>query len=83
MPLQAKPNNYKKFSYNPHVKYFTKEYAEQLCAQNEIDFESQILPLLIKEMEEVYNSVKYQNELKGIKNNSTKEFSWTKIKQPI
>lgn len=83
LPLKAKPNNYKKFSYNPKVKYFTQEYAEQLCSQHEIDFESQVLPLLIKEMEAVYNSVQLQNELLGIQNKSTNKFSWTSIKQPI
>jgi hypothetical protein len=89
----ARPVSQKKLTSHPKATHFTEEAARHLREQGPVDFEAQVLPLLMKEMEAAYqDSARRRGESShggradvGPPDGSTQgqSFSWENIVKPI
>jgi hypothetical protein len=96
LPLMARPVSQKKLTSQPPAAHFTEEVVQDLRRQKPIDFESQVLPLLVKEMEAAYNHSATLREAseapdRGLtasrmphsRASATPAFSWDSLVNPI
>lgn len=93
LPLMARPVSQKKLTSHPTAAHFTEDAARHLREQGPVDFEVQVLPLLIKEMEAAYQASARRGGESGHGGNAKvndedgsthgQSFSWENIVNPI
>jgi len=93
LPLMARPVSQKKLTSRPRAAHFTEEAALHLRNQGLVDFEAQVLPLLIKEMQAAYQDSARRGDESGHRGKANvkdiespaqrQAFSWENIVNPI